>query len=64
MKTHRPWQPHMGSAPLFNPYVPPTGRDMMLDHVDLAEEQESEAEPSAELQSPDPLQTQPAAKQS
>jgi hypothetical protein len=37
MKMHRPWQPHMGSSPLFNPYSP-AGRSTTLDHFDLLEE--------------------------
>jgi hypothetical protein len=24
MKKHRPWQPHLGSLPLFNPFEPST----------------------------------------
>ncbi|MGH8210799.1 MAG: hypothetical protein ACREU6_14630 [Steroidobacteraceae bacterium] len=47
MKTHRPWQPHMGNTPLFNPYTPVTGRATTLDHFDLVEE-EDEAEASGE----------------
>ena len=41
MKSHRPWQPHMSGPPqLFNPYTPPTGRDMTLDHFNIVEEEE------------------------
>ena len=49
MKTHRPWQPHMGSSPLFNPYNP-AGHATTLDHFALVEEQEQgdETEISAE----------------
>jgi hypothetical protein len=48
MKTHRPWQPHMSSTPLFNPYVPTTGHSTTLDHFDLVEEEgEDEAEASS-----------------
>jgi hypothetical protein len=43
MKTHRPWQPHMGSSPLFNPYTP-AGRATTLDHFDLIEEEVDETE--------------------
>jgi hypothetical protein len=39
MKTHRPWQPHMGNTPLFNPYTP-AGHATTLDHFDLIEEEE------------------------
>jgi hypothetical protein len=54
MRTHRPWQPHMGSSPLFNPYTP-AGRATTLDHFDLIEEvvddtELSEAEPKDEAQ--------------
>jgi hypothetical protein len=56
MKTHRPWQPHMGSSPLFNPYSP-VGRATTLDHFDLIEEEVDEtetraAEPQDEAQDP------------
>lgn len=46
MKTHRPWQPYMGSSPLFNPYTP-AGRATTLDHFDLTEEKVDETEASA-----------------
>ena len=46
MKTHRPWQPHMGSSPLFNPYTP-AGRATTLDHFDLIEEEVDETEANA-----------------
>lgn len=59
MKTHRPWQPHMSSTPLFNPYASTTGRGTSLDRFDLAEE-EQEAESSGE-QSPDQVDDQPPA---
>jgi hypothetical protein len=50
MKTHRPWQPHMGSSPLFNPYTP-AGRATTLDHFDLIEEEVDETEaPPGEAQ--------------
>ena len=45
MKTHRPWQPHMSSSPLFNPYQP-TYRATTLDHFDLIEEEKDETEVS------------------
>jgi hypothetical protein len=43
MRTHRPWQPHMRSSPLFNPYSP-VGTSTTLDHFDLIEEQVDETE--------------------
>jgi hypothetical protein len=43
MKTHRPWQPHMSSSPLFNPYHP-AYRATTLDHFDLIEEEKDETE--------------------
>jgi hypothetical protein len=43
MKTHRPWQPHMSSTPLFNPYASPTGRGTTLDRFGLVEEEEVES---------------------
>lgn len=46
MKTHRPWQPHMGSSPLFNPYTP-AGKAPTLDHFDLVEEEVDETEAAA-----------------
>ncbi len=46
MKTHRPWQPHMGSSPLFNPYTP-AGKATSLDHFDFIEEEVDETEISA-----------------
>ena len=46
MKTHRPWQPHMGSSPLFNPYAP-AGKATTLDHFDLIEEEVDETEATA-----------------
>jgi hypothetical protein len=46
MKTHRPWQPHIGSSPLFNPYTP-AGRTTTLDHFDLIEEEVDETAASA-----------------
>jgi hypothetical protein len=52
MKTHRPWQPHMGNSPLFNPYTP-AGRATTLDHFDLIEEElEETAEPKDEVEDP------------
>jgi hypothetical protein len=51
MKSHRPWQPHMSGAPLFNPYTPTTDRNVTFEHFDLTEEQEepeSSGEDSAE----------------
>ena len=51
MKTHRPWQPHLSSSPLFNPFTPTT----TLDHYDLVEEEEETDESSApEDQASDP----------
>lgn len=47
MKPHRPWQPHMGNSPLFNPYTP-AGHSTTLDHFDLIEEQENETESPGE----------------
>jgi len=47
MKTHRPWQPHMGSSPLFNPYSP-AGTSTTLDHFDLVEEAGDDTEAPAE----------------
>ena len=52
MKTHRPWQPHMGSSPLFNPYAP-AGKATTLDHFDLSEEQETD-EDENEVSNEDP----------
>ena len=46
MKTHRPWQPHMGNSSLLNPYTP-AGRATTLDHFDLIEEEVDETEASA-----------------
>ena len=46
MKTHRPWQPHMGNSPLFNPFSP-AGTSTTLDHFDLIEEEVDETEASA-----------------
>jgi hypothetical protein len=40
MKTHRPWQPHMSTPPLFNPFTP--SNQTTLDHYDLVEEEEPE----------------------
>ena len=55
MKTHRPWQPHMGSSPLFNPYTP-AGSGTTLDHFDLIEEEVDETaadvEPRDDAQDP------------
>lgn len=45
MRTHRPWQPHLSSSPLFNPYQP-TYRATTLDHFDLIEEEKDETEVS------------------
>lgn len=59
MKTHRPWQPHMGSSPLFNPFAPSTDRDAMLDQFDIAEEEEEEStdQPAAEQADQPPTAT-------
>lgn len=43
----RPWQPHMSTPPLFNPYAPITERASTLDHIDLTEDEE-ETETSGE----------------
>ena len=45
MKTHRPWQPHASSNPLFNPYQATYGATT-LDHFDLIEEDRDETEMS------------------
>lgn len=47
MRTHRPWQPHMGNTPLFNPYTP-AGQSTTLDHFDLIEEEGENDETEAE----------------
>jgi hypothetical protein len=48
-KTRRPWQPHMSSGPLFNPFIPPTDRSIGLDHIPITdEEEEQEGGASAE----------------
>ena len=49
MKTHRPWQPHMGNSPLFNPYTP-AGQSTTIDHYDFTEEVEQEDQESQEPQ--------------
>jgi hypothetical protein len=46
MRTHRPWQPHIGNNPLLNPFSP-AGRATTLDHFDLIEEEMDETEASA-----------------
>ncbi len=51
MKTHRPWQPHMGNSPLFNPYAP-AGRPVTFDHFDLAQESEQQDETGASSDEP------------
>ena len=38
MKTHRPWQPHLISPSLFNPFTP--SNHTTLDHYDLVEEED------------------------
>jgi hypothetical protein len=40
MRTHRPWQPHMSTSPLFNPFTPSI--HTTLDHYDMVEEEETE----------------------
>ena len=40
MKTHRPWQPHSSTSPLFNPFTP--SNQTTLDHYDLVEEEETD----------------------
>jgi hypothetical protein len=63
MKTHRPWQPHMGNSPLFNPYTP-AGHATTLDHFDLIEEQvdETEAEASGEERRDEAMDPPPVMK--
>ena len=46
MKTHRPWQPHLSSSPLFNPFTP--SNTTTLDHYDLVEEEETDESTSPE----------------
>jgi hypothetical protein len=53
MKTHRPWQPHLSTSPLFNPFTP-SSHSTMLDHYDLVEEDE-QAEEEQETGKPDAL---------
>ena len=38
----RPWQPHMSTPPLFNPYAPITERASTLDHIDFIDDEEAE----------------------
>ena len=40
MKTHRPWQPHMSTSPLFNPFTPSS--HTTLERYDLIEEEAEE----------------------
>jgi hypothetical protein len=40
MKTHRPWQPHMSTPPLFNPFTP--SGHTTLDQYDMVEEEETD----------------------
>ena len=61
MKTHRPWQPHMGSSPLFNPYAP-AGSATTLDHFDLIEEEVDETEVASTAPSQDETQDPAALK--
>jgi len=42
MKTHRPWQPRLSNDPLFNPFAPTTDRDVTLDRIEIAGEEEEE----------------------
>ncbi len=58
MKPHRPWQPHMGNSPLFNPYTP-AGTSTTIDHYDLSEE---ETEPPAEAPPEESAATPPVIK--
>jgi hypothetical protein len=51
MKTHRPWQPHMGNSPLFNPYTP-AGQSTTLDHFDLVEEEQVDETEAASGEEP------------
>lgn len=46
MKTHRPWQPHLSSSALFNPFIPST--HTTLDRYGLIEEEETD-EPEDDL---------------
>jgi hypothetical protein len=61
MKPHRPWQPHMGSSPLFNPYTPP-GRNTTLDHYDLTEEEQEDQNETDEAPPEEPGDTLPEMK--
>lgn len=47
MKSHRPWQPHLDSDPLFNPFVPTTVRPLVNDHVELEPEEAEESDETA-----------------
>jgi hypothetical protein len=45
MKKHRPWQPHLGSLPLFNPFEPSTKWTRELgagDRIEIEDEEEAE----------------------
>ena len=58
MKTHRPWQPHMDSSPLFNTYSV-AGTSTTLHDFDLTEEQVDETQmpvesPTEETGDPSP----------
>jgi len=45
MKTHRPWQPHLSTSALFNPFT--SSNLTTLDHYDLVEEEEETEETTA-----------------
>lgn len=62
MKTHRPWQPHMSSSPLFNPFSP-LGKPTPLDHLDLmVDERLDETEGPAESLPPEEAGEPPLTK--
>jgi hypothetical protein len=47
MKLHRPWQPHLDSDPLFNPFVPTTTRPFVHDHTEFTPEEGEENDESS-----------------
>lgn len=60
MKFHRPWQPHLDSDPLFNPFIPTTVRPLTDDHVELAPAEEELEE--GDDKAPEGISEQPAIK--
>ena len=52
-KTRRPWQPHMSSGSLFNPFVPATDRSIESDHIPITDEEEEESAESTPEQKGD-----------